>query len=199
MSSAQLFSFQRRLIYFSLGAFPPNSVRNFEQEVNDHRNNEAPIAVRFGDDVSLSSPRFLYGARSNDSEAQRDHWYMDGGVCDNYPFDIAVDAIRQKPASRQVSRELIYLEPDPRTAIEPHELGEQPTVVEALRQALSVIPSHISLVDSLARLEEINSTIEEIGDLTDDLMRVLMDEHDRQSGGNGELVGSTGLASMVED
>ena len=114
---------------------------------------------------------------------------MDGGVCDNYPFDICTEAILNKPASRQVSRELVYLEPDPRTAIEPHAPGEQPTVVEALRQAISVIPSHISLVDSLARLNEVNATIEEIGDFTEELMDQLLADHDRQTADNeGEVV-----------
>lgn len=109
---------------------------------------------------------------------------MDGGVCDNYPFDIVIDAIRKKPASRQVSRELIYLEPDPRAEHEPQiDQSQAPTIVESVRMANSTIRAHVDLQYALADLEEINDRIAQVGKTAEQLMTTL-DEESPHAGGS---------------
>lgn len=104
---------------------------------------------------------------------------MDGGVCDNYPFDIVLDALADRRASVQTSRKLIYVEPDSRSQVEPHDHGEQPTVVETVKQALSTIPDQISLVDSLASLEEANGIATDLGELAEKLMNRMIADADQ--------------------
>src|SRR5437868_2010574 len=39
--------------------------------------------------------------------------FLDGGVLDNFPFEHAIRAIIAKPASSEVTRKLLYIQPDP--------------------------------------------------------------------------------------
>ena len=42
-------------------------------------------------------------------------FFVDGGVLNNRPFRQAIEAIRGRPAYRQVDRRLVYIDPDPHT------------------------------------------------------------------------------------
>ncbi len=50
-------------------------------------------------------------------EAAKDVYFVDGGVLDNAPFDLVIDAIARRRAQTQVYRQLIYIEPDPGQAL----------------------------------------------------------------------------------
>lgn len=164
------------------GAFPPTSLKRFSEDVIAWKE-EFAHKVTFTAPTSASPP-FEFGSRSGPpvtgTASDLMEYYMDGGVCDNYPFDIVIDAVRQKPASRQVSRELIYLEPDPRVEREPLDEAHKnaPTIFEAVRKALATIPSHVDLQNALADLEEINDQIAQVGQTTEDLMTTLTEEQD---------------------
>ena len=47
-----------------------------------------------------------------------DKWYLDGGIWNNQPIDLALEAIKNKPAYHRTHRILMFVEPDP--------LGDEP-------------------------------------------------------------------------
>ena len=49
--------------------------------------------------------------------AAKDVYFVDGGVLDNAPFDLVIDAIARRQAQTQVNRQLVYVEPDPGQAL----------------------------------------------------------------------------------
>jgi hypothetical protein len=44
---------------------------------------------------------------------EKESYFLDGGVLDNKPFSYAIDAIFRRTADRDVTRMLLYVEPDP--------------------------------------------------------------------------------------
>ncbi len=114
---------------------------------------------------------------------------MDGGVLANAPFDPVLDSITAKPAQRQVSRHLLFIEPDPvaasvgatpdevRAATEP--LGDQPTWAGTL-WAAQTIRGQQSLTNAIAGLGELNDQAVTIGNiiasLRDDVEATLLDK-----------------------
>jgi patatin-related protein len=111
--------------------------------------------------------RYSLGARTSD-----DAWFVDGGVLDNAPFDLAIDAIANRAAQTQVKRHLIYIDPDPpahlalasNDAPAPH---DAPGYLGALLHgAVGVKGSH-SVLPDLIRIRELNLRIAEIGAIAD--------------------------------
>ena len=79
------------------GAFAPVSQRTFREEVDKE--------VQLHPDTT-----FLC---QYDKDRTDDVFFVDGGVLDNAPFDLVIDAIVRRRAQMRVYRELIYIEPDP--------------------------------------------------------------------------------------
>lgn len=99
---------------------------------------------------------------------------MDGGVLANAPFGPVVSSILAKPANRQVSRHLLYIEPDPRSASVGSTLAEVPTAGQRDRKPPSwagtlrgaqTIRGHQSLSGAIQRLGELNDQVATIGDV----------------------------------
>ncbi|MDT4911310.1 MAG: hypothetical protein QOC66_438 [Pseudonocardiales bacterium] len=135
------------------GAFPPVSRASFAHELDGRPVDTAAIADRFQNRYALN------GVTSDDA------WFVDGGVLDNAPFDLAVQAIARKRAQSEVIRRLIYIQPDPGgglLALTPPD-QTQPEYLAALTAgAWSVKGSHSILRDLLA-LRDLNLRIAEIG------------------------------------
>ena len=86
------------------GAFPPIGLGSFEDDLrSDDHNREFDKGV-LANLLPAYRPPF---------EAVEDAWFIDGGVLDNKPFGHAIEAIVAKPASNEVRRWVVYLEPDP--------------------------------------------------------------------------------------
>ena len=108
-------------------------------------------------------------------------WFIDGGVLDNKPFGHAIGAIVAKPASTEVRRWLVYLEPDPAGAPVPQGGAEndgpagrtQPGLLATVIPALSGIPRSEPILDELRHVRDFNERIVDVNRLVAPQMRQL--------------------------
>jgi patatin-related protein len=143
------------------GAFPPVSLASFQQELGQRPFEAASVAKRFRN-------RYTAGTRTSDNA-----WFVDGGVLDNAPFDLVVEAIGSKRAQSEVVRHLIYIEPDPASPLAAIREADAPQAHAApgyfpalLKGVLTVKGSH-SMLRDLQWLRDTNIRIIEIGSIAD--------------------------------
>ncbi len=91
-------------------------------------------------------------------------WFVDGGVLDNKPFGPAIDAIRERPADVQVDRRLLYLEPDPSSAVKPSKRPKPSTLTAALG-GLTGLPRVEPILDDLVEVGALNERVRRIRDI----------------------------------
>jgi patatin-related protein len=91
-------------------------------------------------------------------------YFIDGGVLDNRPFDLAIKAIRAKPADVDVERKLLYLDPDPAPPT-----GRAPAVspgtIPSLTGSVSGLPRKQPILDSLLEVDRLNARVREVRDV----------------------------------
>lgn len=135
------------------GAFPPVSFDVFEGYLRKWN-------VRFPQEFDAKYFR-LYGL----SEAvPRQAFFVDGGVLDNKPFGHAIQAIREKRASVEVDRRLLYLEPDPGSPGRARPRAD-PGTVATLLGAVSGIPRKEPLLEDLLELATLNDRVSRVRDI----------------------------------
>ncbi len=138
------------------GAFAPVSLPSFATELGDRAFDPASV-----------SPHFAYSYEAMDRDP-RLAWFVDGGVLDNAPFDLVIDAIARKRADSEVQRRLVYLQPDPGLppgAIAPPPVGdgkERGYLSSAVQAVVKVKGGHTIMRELLA-LRDMNVRIAEIG------------------------------------
>jgi patatin-related protein len=138
------------------GAFPPISLAEFMRETGA------------GDPADAAAiEREFFRAYQLSQEGPRNTYFIDGGVLDNFPFGHAIDAITRKPASSEVKRWLIYIEPDPSLAGPPAAAAaaKPPAWVNTIIAGLSTIPSKEPIIDELGSLRTFNERVAYIADL----------------------------------
>ena len=140
------------------GAFPPIGLPAFAADLAaDGQARDARTDVLAG---------FLPAYRPPYDEPTR-AWFIDGGVLDNKPFGHAIDAIVRRPASTEVTRWLVYLEPDPSpvpegASGESSVGGTQPTLLDTVIPALSGIPRSEPILDELTSLRRFNQRVADV-------------------------------------
>src|SRR5712691_2818904 len=137
------------------GAFPPIDLANIE-----HNLGTPDWTGRQSFDGDFWA---IYGL--SDADAWKT-WFVDGGVLDNYPFRIAIDAITAKSAATEVDRRLLYLEPDP--ALPPPEPGKpwpQPGLLKTALGSLTTLPRQEPIRDDLLVVREFNDRVGRVIDL----------------------------------
>jgi patatin-related protein len=147
-------SFAARATSSFPGAFPPVGLSSFERDLRTgEEDRDLKPAVVAG---------FLPAYRAPFDTVER-AWFIDGGVLDNKPFGHAVGAIVAKPASTEVTRWLVYLEPDPSPppSIDDHD-GAEPSLLQTVIPSLSGIPRSEPILDELQRLRQFNERIADI-------------------------------------
>jgi patatin-related protein len=91
----------------------------------------------------------------------RSGFVLDGGVLVNRPVGLALEAIFEQPADRQVRRALAYIDPNP-SGEGPHE-HQQPEHAPSVRQvmvdSLLTLPRAQSIAKELAELEQHNRDV----------------------------------------
>lgn len=131
----------------------------------------------------------LYGSDAHPEKAV----FVDGGVLDNAPFSYTIKAIIEKPASYQVDRRLIYIQPDPggKPKQAPEEESEAywdsmdylydkpkpshrpsvpkekgvPTLAKTVWGALSGIPGHQPIHGDIMKVLEFNERVRRINSI----------------------------------
>ncbi|KAM0749121.1 hypothetical protein T439DRAFT_327615 [Meredithblackwellia eburnea MCA 4105] len=171
ISSAGPLGFAARATSSFPGAFEPVSVTSYAEATGLTVNSEV-------DQVPLE---FLYDIPGH---GVKDAYFVDGGVLDNYPFDLVISSISEKVASGETVRDIVYLEPHPATTAPnstSHTLKNiltsltakhgTPTWWESVKSSLFVIPAHISIVEPLRQLAEANASIASLGSFIEELLK----------------------------
>lgn len=143
------------------GVFPPVSLDKLAEWIGpEHVDVEA-----------LTSRYFRLYELADESPSNT--WFVDGGVLDNKPFGWAVDAIRDQPASHEVTRRLVYIEPDPNVARAEQDPDgsprkhEAPNMLAAVLGGLSGVPRSEPILDDLLVVTDLNERAEHIADVVE--------------------------------
>jgi patatin-related protein len=85
---------------------------------------------------------------------------IDGSVLANAPFRPAIDALKDRPARREVDRRFVYIDPSPGIKIRLGSGGEMPGFFQTILGALSDLPRQQPIRDNLDALAERSGRID---------------------------------------
>lgn len=139
------------------GAFPPAQIREIDAMLAD-AGREWP---RRGDFLRRSFQR--HHRAGLDPEATS---FVDGSVLNNKPFAEALEAIRTRPAYRQVDRRLVYIDPDP-VQPSPPPGGRVPGFFATLKGALSDLPRNEPIGEQLEFISSFNERVRKLRAIVD--------------------------------
>ena len=164
-------------------AFARVSVAGFAEEIAKGDNADRDEDTRALDVVPPSIFRFNYAENGRDVE---DSYFVDGGLMDNAPFDLVIEAIARRPAEHEVIRRLIYIEPDPDKRLDDdehrnreHRDGDNRDDEPSLLDIKDPLTAHPFLND-LIKLRDMNARIERIGAISDQQMAEIVTQIDQQ-------------------
>ncbi|WP_433560696.1 patatin-like protein [Nocardia sp. CA-151230] len=127
-----------------------------------------PAQAQFPADARVNTDLFHYSYQEDGRNADA-AWFVDGGVLDNAPFDLVVDAISRRRSSTEVHRRLVYIEPDPGCALSapPADTNSGKAAKRSwaadVQKVLVGIRGSRSLIRDLIRLRDMNEKITEMG------------------------------------
>ncbi len=142
------------------GAFPPATVGELDAVLAD-RGRDWPGREAF---LEHALPR-QYAANAVDKAA-----LIDGSVLANAPFRPAIDALKERPARRQIDRRFVFIDPSPGHRIGFYgEAAESPGFFQTIIGALSELPRQQPIRDNLeaiglrsTRIERMLAIVERI-------------------------------------
>lgn len=143
------------------GAFAAVSVDDYARSVPDGEQLREVLGPLFED----------YRAMRRDPEAS---WFVDGGVLDNLPFESTIRAIGDRPASTEVDRRLLFIDPNPPATATPEEeenapaargIGQAPSWLSAALHSIATIPRAEPVIDELRQLAARNDTVMRIREI----------------------------------
>ncbi|WP_395174184.1 patatin-like protein [Roseibium alexandrii] len=127
------------------GAFPPATVAEMDRVLTRRKERWA------------NRNRFLSRALHLDDDTASRHCFVDGSVVMNKPFAPVIDVIKDRPAAREVSRRLLYVDPTPlEYAAEEKGVTELPGFFRVILASLAHIPRNEPIGDDLKELEQNN-------------------------------------------
>ncbi len=92
---------------------------------------------------------------------------IDGSVLANAPFRPAIDALRDRPARRQVDRRFVYIDPSPGLKFRLGGSGDTPGFFQTILGALSELPRQQPIRDNLDALATRSRAIERMRGILD--------------------------------
>jgi patatin-related protein len=92
--------------------------------------------------------------------------FLDGSVLNNKPFAEALQAIRNRPAYRQVDRRLVYIDPDP-VQPPPPPSRRVPGFFATLKGALSDLPRNEPIADAVGGIADFNERVRRLRAIVD--------------------------------
>ena len=144
------------------GAFPPFTALELD-DVLASRTREWPTRNQF---LSRILPAY-----QSVEEAER-AVLIDGSVLANAPFKPALDALRDRPARREIDRRFVYIDPKPSdyaTVVRPKTKSLLPGFWSTIFAALSDIPREQPIRDSLESIEARSTRIRRLQRIIDSL------------------------------
>lgn len=127
------------------GAFPPARISDLDR-LGDGWN---------GKEEFLSDYWAPY--RLSDTDATKTQ-FMDGGVLDNAPFGLAITAVEERPATSQIDRKLLYIQPDPKDP-KPQAGELKVGALKAVWGGLSTIPRREPVLNDLLQVRRRNERV----------------------------------------
>lgn len=128
------------------GAFPPFTVKELDSVLTD-RGIDWPGRTAF---LQRVLPRHYASGTAETTPL------IDGSVLANAPFGPAIDALRDRPAHREVDRRFVYIDPKP--GVRSIEMGDRdggsPGFFRAIFGALSDIPREQPIRDNLEAIDD---------------------------------------------
>lgn len=129
------------------GAFPPATIAEMDK-ILARRNRAWPSRTKF-----VTEKLF---AGNGDGNGNGGGYFIDGSVVMNKPFSPVIHALGNRPASRQVVRRIIYVDPNPRRDGHQHiELGA-PGFFKTILASLALIPRNEPIADDLMAIQSWN-------------------------------------------
>jgi patatin-related protein len=104
----------------------------------------------------------------------RDTYFIDGGVLNNYPFKPAVDAIVKLRAESEVTRYLLYLQPDPGAEVENPE-GKPPNYFGTIWAGLSSVAAAQPILEELTAARSFNEKVRRVEELVESTRQEITD------------------------
>lgn len=133
------------------GAFPPFMVGELDRVLDD-RDTRWPTRDAF---LKRILPR-QYAANAAESAV-----LIDGSVLNNAPFRPAIEALRERPAQRQVDRRFVYIDPHPSGRFGFNATGAKvPGFFQTIIGAMSELPREQPIRDNLDDIAERSRRIE---------------------------------------
>jgi len=85
---------------------------------------------------------------------------VDGSVLNNRPFGPAIEALRHRPAHREIDRRFVYIDPKPGHRGDPSGLaGKPPGFFTTILRSLADIPREQPIRDNLEVIEEVSARV----------------------------------------
>lgn len=132
------------------GAFPPFTVAELDGVLDD-RGIAWPERATF---LERALPR-QWAAGSAESAV-----LIDGSVLANAPFRPALDALKERPARRQIDRRIIYIDPSPGVKLTLNRGQGTPGFFQTIVGAISDIPRQQPIRDNLEAIAERSARID---------------------------------------
>lgn len=124
------------------GAFPPATLSEMDRLL-DRRRIDWP-----------NRERFVNEALGTDGTEPARRYFIDGSVVMNKPFAPVIRAIKERPASREVVRRLVYVDPTPPVPGEGGSEGDPaPSFFRVILASLARIPRNEPVGDDLKEIE----------------------------------------------
>ncbi|RZM02276.1 MAG: patatin-like protein, partial [Sphingomonas sp.] len=132
------------------GAFPPFTVAELDGVLKDR-------AIEWPE-----RPAFLARVlpRHTAANAAESAVLIDGSVLANAPFRPALDALKERPARRQIDRRFIYIDPSPDIKLRLNRGGGTPGFFQTIIGAISDIPRQQAIRDNLEAIAERSARID---------------------------------------
>jgi len=127
------------------GAFPPATVAEMDR-VLAARGRAWPSRQR------LINEKLLIA----DSKDAASGYFIDGSVVMNKPFSPVIHALGNRPASREVVRRIIYVDPNPQGEAANRGDGGTPGFFRTILTAMALIPRNEPIADDLLAIQEWN-------------------------------------------
>lgn len=150
------------------GAFPPATIAELDK-ILAHRGRAWPSRKSF-----LTEKLFAGGDEANGAG-----FFIDGSVVMNKPFSPVIHALGNRPASREVVRRIIYVDPDPRRhGHQQSEIGA-PGFFRTILASLALIPRNEPIADDLMAIQGWNERARRMAEIlaaADPQVEQLVDE-----------------------
>lgn len=139
------------------GAFPAAQIREMETVVHESHKHWTTLT-----EFIRRNFREYFASGADPTKTS----FIDGSVLNNKPFAEAIEAIKGRPAYRQVDRRLVYIDPNPRSPPPPPS-GRLPGFFKTIAGALSEIPRNEPIHNEIAYVNGFNVRVRRLRSIID--------------------------------